>query len=82
MANSVDSDQTAPEQSDLVYTVCICHFVRNLGAQTYKDNYRNKKENIRDWQKLILTLVKLNKLRCHAYLKFSANQITWSRLLI
>ena len=24
----------------------------------------------------------LNKLRCHAYFQFSANQITWSSLLI
>ena len=29
-----------------------------------------------------LTLVLLNKLRCHAYFQFSANQITWSNLLI
>ena len=29
-----------------------------------------------------LTLVLLNKLRCHAYFQFSANQITWSSLLI
>ena len=29
-----------------------------------------------------LTLVMLNKLRCHTYFQFSANQITWSRLLI
>ena len=29
-----------------------------------------------------LTLVLLYKLRCHALFKFSANQITWSRLLI
>ena len=29
-----------------------------------------------------LTLVLLNKLRCHTLFKFSANQITWSRLLI
>ena len=29
-----------------------------------------------------LTLVLLNKLRCHVHFKFSANQITWSRLLI
>ena len=27
-------------------------------------------------------LVLLNKLRCHTHFKFSANQITWSRLLI
>ena len=32
--------------------------------------------------KFILTLVLLNKLRCHAHFLFSANQITWSRLLI
>ena len=31
---------------------------------------------------LILTLVMLNKLRCHAHFQFSANQITWSRMLI
>ena len=32
------------------------------------------------WRKKIkLTLVMLNKLRCHAHFKFSANQITWSR---
>ena len=32
MTNSVDPDQTAPqEQSDLVCTVYICYFVRNLG---------------------------------------------------
>ena len=31
---------------------------------------------------VILTLVLLNKLRCHALFKFSANQITGSRLLI
>ena len=31
---------------------------------------------------LFLTLVLLNKLRCHALYKFSANQITQSRLLI
>ena len=30
----------------------------------------------------ILTFVMLNKLRCHAYLQFSAIQITRSRLLI
>ena len=30
----------------------------------------------------MLTLVLLNKLRCHAYFQFSANQITWSSLLI
>ena len=30
----------------------------------------------------LLTLVMLNQLRCRAYLQFSANQITWSRLLI
>ena len=29
-----------------------------------------------------LTLVMLNKLRCHAHFQFSANQIIWSRLLI
>ena len=29
-----------------------------------------------------LTLVMLNKLRCHAHSKFSANQITWSRFFI
>ena len=29
-----------------------------------------------------LTLVLLNKLRCHAYFQFSANQITWSSFLI
>ena len=29
-----------------------------------------------------LTLVMLNKLRCHTHFKFSANQIIWSRLLI
>ena len=29
-----------------------------------------------------LTLVMLNKLRCHTYIQFSANQITRSRLLI
>ena len=29
-----------------------------------------------------LTLVLLNKLRCHAHFYFSANQITWSRLLV
>ena len=31
---------------------------------------------------MLLTLVMLNKLRCHAHFQFSANQITWSRLLI
>ena len=30
----------------------------------------------------ILTLVLLNKLRCHTLFKFSANQIAWYRLLI
>ena len=30
----------------------------------------------------LLTLVMLNKLRCLAYFQFSANQITWSGLLI
>ena len=29
-----------------------------------------------------LTLVMLNKLRCHTHFQLSANQITWSRLLI
>ena len=29
----------------------------------------------------LLTLVMMNKLRCHAYFQFSTNQITWSRLL-
>ena len=31
---------------------------------------------------MMLTLAMLNKLRCHAHFSFSANQITWSRLLI
>ena len=31
---------------------------------------------------LALTLVMLNKLRCHAQFSFSANQIAWSRILI
>ena len=30
----------------------------------------------------LLTLAMLNKLRCHIHFQFSANQITWSRLLI
>ena len=30
----------------------------------------------------LLTLVLLNKLRCHAHFQFTANQITWSWLLI
>ena len=30
----------------------------------------------------ILTLIRLNKLRCHTHFKLSANEITWSRLLI
>ena len=30
----------------------------------------------------ILTRVMLNKLRCHVYFQFSANQTTWSRLLV
>ena len=34
------------------------------------------------WRFAVLTLVLLNKLRCHAHFKFSANQITWSKLLI
>ena len=29
-----------------------------------------------------LTLVRLKKLRCHAHFQFTANQITWSRLLL
>ena len=33
-------------------------------------------------EETMLTLVILNKLRCHAHFQFSANQITWSRLLI
>ena len=33
-------------------------------------------------QTTLLTLVLLNKLRCHALFKFSANQITWCRLLL
>ena len=32
--------------------------------------------------RLFFTLVLLNKLRCHAYFSFSANQITWSALLL
>ena len=36
----------------------------------------------KDSKILVLTLVMLNKLRCHAHFQFSANQITWSRLLI
>ena len=31
---------------------------------------------------VLLTLVLLNKLSCHAYFQFSANQITWSGLLL
>ena len=35
------------------------------------------------WLGLVfLTLVMLNKLRCHAHFQFPANQITWFRLLI
>ena len=30
----------------------------------------------------ILTLVMLNKLRCHAYFQFSAGHITWARLVL
>ena len=38
--------------------------------------------NICTWAHPNLTLVLLNKLRCHAYFQFSANQVTWSSLLI
>ena len=31
---------------------------------------------------VLLTLVMLNKLRCHTHFKFSAKQITWSKLFI
>ena len=31
---------------------------------------------------LVFTFVMLNKWRCHTHFKFSANQFTWSRLLI
>ena len=33
-------------------------------------------------EELHLTLVLLNKLRCHTHFQFTANQITWSRLLL
>ena len=44
----------------------------------HRFSWRNKKTlNI-----FMLTFVKLNKLRCHAHFKLSANRIIWSRLLI
>ena len=36
MANSVDPDQTAPLRSNLVCTICICHFIRHFGVQNFK----------------------------------------------
>ena len=33
-------------------------------------------------ERINLTIFLLNKLRCHTHFSFSANQITWSRLLI
>ena len=39
----------------------------------------NVRENFKIW---FLTLVMLNKLRCHTHFLLSANQITWSSLLI
>ena len=36
MANSVDSDQTAPSGSDLVYAVYMCHFVRNFDVRNFR----------------------------------------------
>ena len=38
VANSADPDQTAPEASSLiwVYTICICHLVRNFGVQNFR----------------------------------------------
>ena len=36
IANSVDPDQTALRSSLIwVYTVCICHFVRNCGVRNF-----------------------------------------------
>ena len=34
------------------------------------------------WLQTFLTLVMLNKLRCHTHFYLSANQIAWSRLLV
>ena len=36
MANSVDPDQTALEQSYLVCIVCICRFVRNFDLRNVR----------------------------------------------
>ena len=38
MANSVDTDQTAPFRSGLIWlcVVCICHIVRKLGVRNFR----------------------------------------------
>ena len=58
-----------------MYTeLCRC----GENSQDMLSHIFSEKNNIKN----ILTLVMLNKLGCHAHFYFSANQITWSWLLI
>ena len=69
---SQDSGQTAIMSRMIqVFTVFTCHRVFFSCCSSYVPSYYPD-----------LTLVLLNKLRCHTYIQFSANQITWSSLLI
>ena len=69
---SQDSGQTAIMSMMIqVFTVFTCHRIFFSCCSAYVPSYYPD-----------LTLVLLNKLRCHTYFQFSANQITWSSLLI
>ena len=50
--------------------------------QTFVFKNKNTQKQFRNDILTQLTLVLLNKLRCHAYFEFTANQLTWSRLLL
>ena len=76
----------------LLETVCmICKsgiFVKNkknivnLSSAGYAQRVVKVEEIIINVDLNSLTLVLLNKLRCHPHFSFSANQITWSGLLL
>ena len=86
MANSADPDQLASSEANwsgstlFVKTGCY-----DESSETCLDQVSMVSKMFKPLKFdciIMLILVMLNKLRCHSHAYFSANQITWSRLLI
>ena len=69
---------------ETVYILNKFLLVKSWFGQAAHHNYaaENSSVKVSRWLNVTLTLVMLNKLICHTHFCLSANQITWSRLLM